>query len=904
MVCAEKPWHALPENDVLTALGTSKENGLTTHDANARLAKGKNVLAEKKKEHPVIKFLNQFKSIPIIMLIVAAIITILLTIFTEENHLSDTAAILIAITINAVMGYMMESKAEKAMEALKRITAPRAKVLRDGKSQTILNENIVAGDIVLLEEGDKVPADLRLIETTNMEIDESMLTGESVPVRKSTEPCAVDADKWERTNIAYMGTIIARGRGIGVVIRTGMKTELGKIAKLVQESETEKTPLQQSIDALGKQIGYIAIAISVLLFFTATAISHNISQNFLLAISLAVAIIPEGLPIVLVVTLALGMQIMAKRNAIVRRLMCVETLGCTSVICTDKTGTLTKNQMTVKEIFVNGRRHEVKGVGYAPEGEVIGYMENKEGIDLLARIGVLCNNANLMNEKGIWKVIGDPTEGALLAFAGKLSMAPKKLHALYPRISEKIFDPKKKIMSTVNEFEGRKVVHIKGAPEVILNLSATIWKDGKILPISESEKQAILDVNKTMASKGYRVLALGIKEIPAIPEDIEKLENEMTFVGLVGIIDPPRPEVKDAIKCCHTAGIKVVMITGDQKDTAIAIAKQLGIWSGKILTGSELEKMSDEELAGVVENVSVYARVHPEMKLKIVRAFKKRGYVVAMTGDGVNDAPALANADIGIAMGITGTDVAKDASGIVLADDNFATIVRAVEEGRKIYENIRKFVRYQITTNIGATTLIFLAIFTVPGVIPLYPVQILWVNILIDGPPAQALGLEKATPKIMLQKPRKQTEHILTREMITAIMVNGLAMAFLTLFVFWYSYNFTPQEFAPTKESYAQTMTFTAFVIFQMYSVLNCRNLHESLFSLKMDNKLLVITIVTAILLQIFAVYMPFMNVMFKTTPIRVIDWVTIFLLGVLLLCVDEIRKFIVRNLKGGKWSL
>ena len=897
---SQTPWHAIEVSEVLSLLKTSQANGLSSSEALRRLSAGKNVLSEKKKEHPVIKFLNQFKSIPIIMLIVAAIITVLLTIFTPENHLTDTAAILIAITINAVMGYMMESKAEKAMESLRRMTAPKAKVIRDGRTQTVLVENIVPGDIVLLEEGDKVPADIRLIEVAHLEVDESMLTGESISVPKGVEKTPCDCKQWERSNLAYMGTIVTRGRGVGVVVATGMRTELGRIAKLVQESEKdEETPLQKSIDTLGKQIGYIAIAVSVLLFFTASALTHNYSQNFLLAISLAVAIIPEGLPIVLVVTLGIGMQVMAKRNAIVRRLMCVETLGCTSVICTDKTGTLTKNQMTVKQIYADGKFFEVTGTGYEPKGEVKGYKEHSEAINLLARIGVLCNNTNLVEERKTWKVIGDPTEGALLAMAGKIGINPKDLHQKYKKLAEKLFDPKKKIMTSVNDIAGKKIAHIKGAPEVIIALSTRIWLEGKEIPLTSEWRARIEEANKEMASKGYRVLALGFKELTDLTEDMEHIEKGMTLVGLVGIIDPPRPEVKDAVRVCHEAGIKVVMITGDQKDTAIAVAKDLGLWNGKILTGAEIEKMSDEEFAGVVEEVSVYARVHPEMKLKIVKAFKQKGHVVAMTGDGVNDAPALANADIGVAMGITGTDVAKDASGMVLADDNFATIVKAVEEGRKIYENIRKFVRYQITTNIGATVLIFLAIFTVPGVIPLYPVQILWVNILIDGPPAQALGLEKATKKIMKRKPRRTTEHILSREMVVAIIVNGLSMALLTLFVFWYAYNYAPQDIA-NREGFAQTMTFTAFVVFQMYSVINCRNLRESIFRLKFDNRFLIFTIILAISLQIFAVYMPIMNATFRTVPLRIIDWITIFLLGTILICIDETRKYVMSKFGEG----
>lgn len=894
-----KDWHSIDSKECLEILGTSEETGLSSEEAQRRLQQGRNIIEEKRKVHPIIKFFQQFRSIPILMLICAAIITIALTLLTDEDHTSDTIAILIAIVINAIMGYAMESRAEKAMEALKKMTSPKANVIRDGMAKEIPVEELVPGDIVLLEEGDRVPADIRLIEANNMEVDESMLTGESIPVPKSAEKCSREVKKWERSNIVYMGTVVVRGRGKGVVVSTGMNTELGKIAKLVQESEREETPLQKNIDKLGKQIGYIAMAVSVIVFLIAYYVSKiSISYSFLLAVSLAVAIIPEGLPVVLVVTLAIGMQIMAKKNAIVRRLMSVETLGCVTVICSDKTGTLTKNQMTVKEVYIYDEFLKVSGSGYEPVGEIEKLEEYRNSIELLVRIGVLCNNANLLEEDGRWKVIGDPTEGALLSLAGKAKIIPKEYHLKYRRIYEKIFDPRKKLMSTINEVDGKIVIHTKGAPEVILDLSTQIFVRNKVLPLTQEIKNRIYEANRHLASKGYRVLALGFKEVDKVPENKEDMERGMVFVGLVGIVDPLRPEVKEAIRVCKEAGIKVVMITGDQKDTAIAIAKELDIWNGKILTGDELEKLNDDQLTEIVEDVNVYARVQPEMKLKIVRALKRKGHVVAMTGDGVNDAPALANADVGVSMGLSGTEVAKEASAIVLADDNFATIVRAVEEGRRIYENIRKFVRYQITTNIGATTLMLLSILLIPGAIPLYPVQILWINILIDGPPAQALGLEPSTKKIMKQRPRNPKEHILNKDVVIAILVNGICMALLTLFIFWYSYNFTPTEYANKRISYAQTMTFTSFVIFQLFSVLNCRNLYESVFKLSWNNRFLLYAIFAALSLQLFAVYTPFMNNIFKTIPLRAMDWVIIFLLGLILIAIDETRKYIYRKRK------
>ncbi len=897
-------WHSKSIDELFKSFDTGSE-GLTESQVNQALLKfGPNRLKEKPKPHAIVKFLGQFKSVPILMLIAATIILVLLTVFTEESHLTDAIVILIVIFLNATMGYIQEARAEKAMEALKKLTSPMAKVLRSGVEKEIDVSEVVPGDILLLEEGDRIPADGRILEVCNLEVDESMLTGESNPVRKGTE---VIIEKKvpvsDQLNMVFMGTIITRGRGKAIAVATGMSTEMGKIAAVIQEKEEEETPLQQRLDALGKQIGTIAIVAMVILFIIDIMIPpSNLVEGFLLAVSLAVAIIPEGLPIVTLVTLAIGMQIMAKKNAVVRKLMAVETLGCTTVICSDKTGTLTKNEMTVREMYVEGRRYKITGEGYNPEGEIRLEGERTDfsaaGLQRAMEIMALCNNAHLIKNESKWSVIGDPTEGALLAVVGKAKLNPKALLEKLPRSGEKIFDPKKKIMTTVHETPDGRVALIKGAPEVLLGLSRYVMHGGETREISEAEKQALERINLEFASKAYRVLAIGCKQLKESDEIDEgtQLEKGMTFVGILGIMDPPRSEAKQAIALCKDAGIKVVMITGDQKNTAIAVAGELGLLeqNGKILTGSELDQIDVEKFKQIVEKVSVYARVSPEHKMKIVDALKQKGQIVAMTGDGVNDAPALMKSDIGISMGISGTDVAKESSDMVLMDDNFSSIVSAVEEGRKIYDNIRKFIRYQLSTNVGAILLLFLATIMVPSAIPMYPVQLLWINIMMDGPPAIALGLEPAGQDIMKRPPRDPEERILSDTILKAVFLNGIVMGIGAFLLFYWAYNFSNHSDAAR---YAQTMTFTGFVIFQMFNVFNCRSLTKSAFKTGLtSNRFLLLAITASVLLQILVVYTPLLNTTFHTIPLGIKDWGIIILAATSVLIIEEVKKAINKS--------
>ncbi len=887
----------------LFALFKASTHGLTQKQAEQALLKyGPNKLKEKPKPHPLAKFLGQFRSVPILMLIAATLILLLLTIFTPENRLTDAIVILIVIFLNAIMGYIQEARAEKAMEALKKLTSPKAKVLREGVERVIAVVEVVPGDILLLEEGDRVPADARVFESHDLEVDESMLTGESAPVRKNPALLAGKMPIVDQANMVFMGTIITRGRGKAVAVATGMDTEIGRIARVIQEEEEEETPLQLRLNSMGKQIGAIALVAMVVLFAIDMLIPpSNLIEGFLLAVSLAVAIIPEGLPIVTLVTLAVGMQTMARKNAVIRRLMCVETLGCTTVICSDKTGTLTKNEMTVREMHIAGKRYRITGEGYSPEGEILADGEKADpsepGLQRALEIMALCNNAHLIKEGSKWNVVGDPTEGALLAAVEKAKLSPKVLLEKLPRIEEKIFDPKRKLMTTVHAAERGKIAFIKGAPEVVLELSKYILENGRVREITESDKRAIENINLEYASKAYRVLAIGYKQLEN-SED-EEIERDMTFVGILGIMDPPRSEAKHAIALCREAGIKVVMITGDQKNTAIAVAKELGLLEGnndKVLTGSELDQIDSEEFKKIAGEIKVYARVSPEHKMKIVDALKSRGEIVAMTGDGINDAPALTRSDIGISMGISGTDVAREASDMVLMDDNFSSIVAAVEEGRRIYDNIRKFIRYQLSTNVGAILLLFLATILVPYAIPMYPVQLLWINIMMDGPPAIALGLEPADRDIMKHPPRDPEERILSNAILKAIFLNGAIMGLGAFLLFYWSYYFSGHSEAAR---YAQTVTFTGYAIFQMFNVFNCRSLEKSTFNIGLTaNKFLLLAVSASIFLQILVIYIPLLNTLFHTIPLKLEDWGMILLAASSVLIIEEIKKAIARGKK------
>jgi len=900
-------WHTRSADDSLKRLGSSAE-GLSNEEVKVRLVKyGPNKLREAPKPFWLYEFLGQFTSAPVLMLIAAMIILGLLSVFTKDKRWPDMVVIFIVIFLNATMGYIQENKAEKALESLKKLTAPKVKVLRSGSIIVVESESLVPGDVLSIQEGDKVPSDARIIEHVALEVDESMLTGENVPVRKSdTTIPDKKAPLADRTNMVFMGTIVTRGRGQAVVTATGMETEMGRIASVVQE-EKDETPLQKKLDDLSKQIGALAIAAVIILFIIRWLVHPDLVDSFLLSVSLAVAIIPEGLPIVMLVTLAVGMQVMAKRNAIVRKLPAVETLGSTTVICTDKTGTLTRNQMTVKQMWVGGLDIEVTGDGYEPEGRLL--VAGKE-VDTAApamvhalRAMVLCNDSHLMQKDKKWTIVGDPTEGALLVLANKAKVSASKLHHELPRCGERVFDPTRKMMSTVHVEAHKQVAYIKGAPEVLISRATTVYDGDKVVPMGPDIKTHLLKTNTSMADKAYRVLAVGMK-YPGPDEDIESEEFEkgLTIIGLVGIVDPVRADARDAIRTAQAAGIKVVMITGDQKETAKAVARELGMLRAKgrkakrgevnpVLTGPELDDLSDEDFQEVVDGISVYARASPEHKMRIVKALQARGHVVAMTGDGVNDAPALKVANIGVAMGKEGTDVAREASDMVLTDDNFRTIVGAVEEGRRIYDNIRKFIRYQLSTNIAAILLFFLATLALPGVIPMYPVQVLWVNIMIDGPPAVALGLEPMNQGLMRRPPRSPRESILFPRLLRGIFFNGLCMGLATTILFWWGLrNYTDPV-------HTQTLTFTGFVIFQMINVFNCRSTTRSVFSIDpMHNRFLLAAVTVCIFLQLAVVYAPPMQYILHTVPLDIRDWVLIIGLGVTIIMLEESKKAWLRS--------
>lgn len=839
-------WQNLSVDEVLKAL-KSDVNGLTSEEAQKRLLEyGKNELVEKKKASPVELFIGQFKDILIIILVIAAIAAFYV------GDVVDSIVILIVVFINAVVGFIQEHRAEKAMEKLKGLIASEAVVIRDNKKQKIPANELTLGDIVIIEEGDNIPADLRIIESFDLRVDESALTGESLPVEKKAKAHKPEEDGSD--NIVFMETNVSSGRGKGVVIEIGMNTAIGKIAEMIQEEEG-KTPLQKKIVGLGKTLGIIALLVCSFIFVLQLLQNIPVVQTFMIAVSLAVASVPEGLPAILTLTLALGMQKMAKSNAIVRKLLAVETLGSCTVICTDKTGTLTENKMTVRETRVN-----------APQR--------------VFEISALCNNAHISDGR----VIGDPTDRALLVYAEKNGYSKKELEKKYPRVFEIPLDSSRKRMTTVNDFNGYKTVLVKGAPELILDRCNWIEKDNEIHKITQEDRDEILNDLNEMTSKTLRVLAFAYKKIDAEGEiyDKERLEQDLIFAGLVGMIDPPRKEAKEAVKTCKKAGIKVIMITGDHKDTAVAIATELGILKedkSKVLTGSDLDKLSDEEFDKIVGDVLVYARVFPEQKVRIVEALKKKGEIASMTGDGVNDAPALKKAAIGVAMG-SGTDVAKESSDMLLQDDNFATIVKAVAEGRTIFDNIRRFVRFQLSTNIGAIlTITSSSIMGLP--VPFNPIQVLWINIIMDGPPAQSLGVEPPEEDVMERPPRK--EEIIPKKNLLKIIIAGVVMCVGTLALYYFQLS----EGNGTLK--AMTMAFSVFVMFQIFNVFNCRS------DRGLSNRFLLMAVAASFLLQLCVVYVPFLQSIFKTTTLSIIDWILVFAVASIILISDRLTERFIK---------
>ena len=817
---------------VLEELDTSRE-GLSSEEARARLSKyGKNELVEEKKEGPFRLFLNQFMDVLIILLIVAALVSYFI------GDLLDSLVILFVVVVNAIIGFMQEYRAEKAMEKLKSLIATEAVVIRDGETKKIPASELTIGDLVVIEEGDNVPADLRLIETSDLRIDESIITGESIPVHKTHEV----SDKVD--NIAYMDSNVVSGRGKGVVIAVGMETAIGKIAGMIQEEEG-KTPLQEKISRLGKSLGLIAVIVCFIVFILQFLKGINIVETFMTAVSLAVASVPEGLPAILTLTLALGMQKMARNNAIIRKLLAVETLGSCTFICTDKTGTLTLNKMRVRKSSLTSKNRALE-------------------------VCALCNNASFSNDK----IIGDPTDAALLLFAKDNGYIKEKLEEEYPRIKEIPLDSERKRMSTIHSSTSGYYLFIKGAPEIILERTAYIEEEGKIRKFNDADLEYWKNKLGEMTSQALRVLALAYKPLNSLEGD--DLEKDLIFVGLVGMMDPPRKEAAEAIETCKRAGIKVVMITGDHKETAVAIAKELNLMEdGEAITGEELDKLSDEEFESMVEDIRVYARVFPQQKVRIVETLQSRGHVVAMTGDGVNDAPALKKAAIGVAMG-SGTDVAKEASDMVLQDDNFATIVKAVKEGRTIFDNIRRFVKFQLSTNVGAIlTIVSSSVMNMP--LPFNPIQILWINIIMDGPPAQSLGVEPPERDIMSRKPEK--EEILPQRNLLRIVLAGIIMAIGTLAIYMYKLS--------VGDAKATTIAFTTFVMFQIFNVFNCKS--QSGFS----NKLLFFAITASFILQLLVIYLPPLQGIFRTRSISIMDWLLIVLVASIILVHETIIRWV-----------
>lgn len=875
-------WHQLKAQQLTQTLNSSGEQGLKEETVKERFEQnGPNELAEVEKISPIHLFLNQFKDFMVLVLMGATLISGLL------GEYLDAITIIAIIVINAVLGFIQEFRAEKSLHALKELSAPMAKVIRDGKHRNIAAKELVIGDVVLLESGDRVPADIRFLVANNCYIEESALTGESIPVSKHESALTEDdLPLGDQRNIGFMGTLVTRGTAKGIVIRTGMGTEMGNIANLIQSTEEMQTPLQHRLEQLGKILIAVAVALTVMVVVAGIMHGQPAYGMFLAGVSLAVAAIPEGLPAIVTVALALGVQRMIKRKAIVRKLPSVETLGCASVICSDKTGTLTQNKMTVTNIWLSDRSMTVSGNGYAPIGALF---ENGKEVDTrhdnsikrLLQISALCNNAKLVQqeittrkgknqtEQDEWQLNGDPTEGALTVLAAKLGSPTKLLEGLYTRVKEFPFDSERKLMSVVLEHQGGKIVAAKGAPDVLLEQCSHILWQGKVVSLTPALRHKCHVAYEKMAQSALRVLAMGYRDVTSFDrtEQADDAEKNLIFVGLTGMIDPPRAEVKDAISTCRAAGIKTVMITGDHQLTAEAIAGSLGIIprGGESISGKQLELLSDAELDERVENIYVYARVSPEHKLRIVRSLQRKGHVVAMTGDGVNDAPAIKAADIGIAMGINGTDVSKEASSLILSDDNFSTIVAAIEEGRGIYENIRKFIRYLLASNVGEILVMFLAMMAgLP--LPLVPIQILWVNLVTDGLPAMALGVDQAENDLMKHKPRKAKENIFARRLGWKIISRGILIGVCTLAAFW----LTLQEGDLVK---AQTVAFATLVVAQLIHVFDCRSTRSIFHRNLLQNKYLVLAVLSSLILMLAVMYVPMLQPIFNTVSIGLREW-------------------------------
>ena len=940
--------HREPAEAVVAALGSDVARGLTRAEAQRRLEQyGPNQLKSAPETPWWTRLLEQFQNFLVIILLVATVISMVEWLLQDprESALPYEAIVILAIVVlNALLGYFQEARAEKSVRALMALAAPESTVVRDGERQRIAAHEIVPGDIVMVEAGDKIPADARIVEVANLQTDEAPLTGESVPVTKETKPIDADVGLGDRRNMLFSATVATYGRGRAIVVATGMGTEVGRIAGLLEAAEKEPTPLQQELDRTGKRLSIIMLGICAIVFATGVLTSTVFTLNamlslFLFAVALAVAAIPEALPAIVTVGLSLGVRRMAAAHAIVRKLPAVETLGAATVICSDKTGTLTRNEMTVRAIMTAEALVEVGGSGYIPEGEfTVGAAKLAEtpgtraAVEKTLRGAALANDAALVNSEGRWKVQGDPTEGALIVAARKLGVAESEL-ARFPRIAEIPFTSERKRHTTVHvdrENLGELHVFVKGAPEILLASCRHLWEDGKVVPLGEDRRADISRRNDALAAKALRTLAIATRTVPAASLGVDpqaaaanrtstiklpdSIEDDLVLLGLVGMIDPPRAEAKVAVATAKRAHIRSVMITGDHPATAEAIARELEIFEpgARTVTGVEMRTMEDAELDAIVEKVRVFARVDPEHKLRIVGALQRKGHIVAMTGDGINDAPALKSANIGVAMGITGTDVSKEAADMVLTDDNFASIVKAIEEGRGVYANIRKYLIYLLSSNAGELLTMFAGVMFAgvlgltsaePGLfLPLLAAQLLWINLITDGPPALALGVDPKDPDVMEREPRQRGTGVLTMADWWYLAGVGLVMMVGTLAVLdaYYPgglFTLFAKGTGPNSadETYARTMAFTTLMMFQLFNVYNCRSNWRSAFSGFFDNKWLLVAVIFSLSTHVLVIYVPFLQTAFHTVALSTTDWLVVTGVSATLLVMVELVKVVLR---------
>ncbi|MGQ9688724.1 MAG: cation-translocating P-type ATPase [Desulfobaccales bacterium] len=901
---SDRPYQALPSEEVLRLLNSCPE-GLTDNEAAARLARhGPNELARPKKNSPLGIFLRQFASLLMLILLAAIIISLFL------QEILDAAVIVAILLACAVLGFIQEYRAEKAAQALAKLAAPTATVVREGREVTIPSREVVPGDVLVLHNGDRVAADGRLLESVNLKADEALLTGESIPMGKNAEAeVPPEAPVAEQASMVFGGTVITYGRGRAVVTATGRATQFGRIAQMLAEVETEKTPLERRMTTIGRVLAAVCLAAALGAMLLGIWRGEALWPMIIWGVSLAVAAVPEALPAVVTGALAIGTTRMARRHAIIKRLPAVETMGCTTVICTDKTGTLTKNEMTVRRLYLDGRTVEVTGAGYEPQGE---FLDEGRGepwgrehpvLQQAARVCLLCNDASLKKIPQGWQVQGDPTEGSLLVLGLKAGLNREGLLKAYPRVAEIPFTSERKRMSTIHQGPEGLVMCLKGAPESLLPYcSRSLTAEGE-KPLPENAKEDIARAAAAMAARAFRVLGLAYRSLEWVPDLVPASEEtELVWLGLVGMLDPARPEAKEAVRRCHEAGIRVIMVTGDHPDTARAIARDVGLLPENpvrgVLSGPEVDAMNDAALLGALQEVTVFARVTPEHKLRLVRLLKSQGEVVAMTGDGVNDAPALKQADIGVAMGITGTEVTKETAAMILADDNFASLVAAVEEGRAIFDNIKKYLIYLLSCN-------FSEVLTLSGAIllglplPLLALQILWVNLITDGLPALALGVDPKAPDIMQRPPRPPQEGAFTRPVTVLLVVISLYLTLILLSLFAYYVLYNPRRL-PTPGQVliqAQTMVFITLVLTEMVNAFNCRSDLHSLFTVGFfRNRVLVLSVLVSLGIMVIIIQWPPLSGLFHTRALARQDWLLAAALSLTILPVVEMTKWLLRR--------